>query len=164
VQVGCFVEGVHAESGQSTYRVDPSWILYPEFRALFMKAQLLVEHDLVRRLQKTGRLRLLVLAGLFVSDRGSVTDALVVGVVNRRRVAALFKQFDHILSDEVRYTVMSPVEYRYRKDIGDRFIYDILERRHLVVVDTTQRSPAVRLASRKRSVSRRRPARSSRRS
>ena len=139
VSLGCLGTGVRAETGEATYRIDPAWLLFPEFRALFMKAQLLIEHDLVRQLQRMGRLRLLVLAGLFVGERQGPTDVLIVGQVNRRQVARLLKRFERDLNQEVKYTVMTANEYRYRKDVGDRFLYDILERRHLVVVDTLQR-------------------------
>lgn len=140
VRSGCLMEGVNSETGDTTYQINHGWILFPELRALFVKAQLLVEHDLVRRLQKTGKLNLLILSGLFTGDRASATDALIVGQIKKQRLASLLKSFERDLSDEVRYTLMTPAEYRYRKDIGDRFIYDVLERRHLVVVDTTQRA------------------------
>lgn len=142
VRYGCLTVGVRPDTGSASYRIDSGWLLFPEFRSLFMKAQLLVEHDLVRRLQQAGRLQLLVLTGLFVGDRQSATDALLVGSINRQRAARLFRQFERDLNQEVKYTVMMPAEYRYRKDIGDRFIYDILEHRHLVVIDTLGRRPA----------------------
>lgn len=141
--LGCLTASVRPDTGETTYRIDPGWLLFAEFRALFMKAQLLIEHDLVRRLQKAGNLRLLILAGLFVGERQGATDLLIVGQVNRQQVARLFKRFERDLNEEVKYTVMSPSEYRYRKDVGDRFLYDILERRHLVVIDTMQRQRRV---------------------
>ena len=143
-RLGCFVIGFRPDSGATSYRIDPGWLLFPEFRALFMKAQLLVEHDLVRRLQQTGRLQLLILTGLFVGEPRGATDALLVGSTQRQRVGQLFRQFERDLNTEVKYTIMTAVEYRYRKDIGDRFIYDILEGRHLVVVDTMERRAVVR--------------------
>lgn len=146
-RMGCLIAGVRTDSGAAIYRIDPSWLLFAEFRALFMKAQLLIEHDLVRHLQKAGRLRLLILAGLFVGEKQGVTDLLIVGQVNRQQVVRLLRRFERDLNEEVKYTIMSPAEYRYRKDVGDRFLYDILERRHLVIIDTMQR--------RRRAVSRR---------
>ena len=137
--LGCLTAGVRSDTGETTYRIDPGWLLFAELRALFMKAQLLIEHDLVRRLQKAGRLRLLILAGLFVGERQGATDLLIVGQVNRQQISRLFKRFERDLNEEVKYTVMSSNEYRYRKDVGDRFLYDILECRHLVVIDTMQR-------------------------
>lgn len=137
--LGCLTSGIRPDSGEAIYRIDPGWLLFAEFRALFMKAQLLIEHDLVRRLQKTGKLRLLILAGLFVGERQGATDLLIVGQINRQQVSRLLKRFERDLNEEVKYTVMSPNEYNYRKDVGDRFLYDVLERRHLVVIDTLQR-------------------------
>jgi hypothetical protein len=145
--LGCLVAGVRAATGESVYRVDPTWLLFPEFRALFTKGQLLLEHDLVRRLQRAGRLRFFVLTGLFVGDYHGPTDVLLVGQINRRQVAMLLRRFERDLNREIKYTVMTPPEYRYRKDVGDRFLYDILERRHVVVVDTLQRRTARRPAA-----------------
>ena len=152
VSLGCLTNGVRSDSGETTFRIDPGWLLFAEFRALFVKAQLLIEHDLVRRLQKSGRLRLLILAGLFVGERQRVTDLLIVGQVNRQQVTRLLKRFERDLNEEVKYTVMSPNEYFYRKDVGDRFLYDVLEKRHLVVIDTLQRQR--RAAPREESLSR----------
>lgn len=136
VKVGCFTVGVRQSGGETTYRIDPNWLLFPELRALFMKAQLLVEHDLVRRLQAAGRLQILILTGIFIGEPRGLTDVLVVGALNRERAARLFRCFEKDLNQEVHYTIMTPLEYRYRKDIGDRFLYDILEQKYLVVVDT----------------------------
>lgn len=124
------------------YRVNTSWLLFPEFRALLVKAQLLVEHDFVRKLEKTGQVKLLILAGLFVGQRGSATDVLMVGNINQRRVMRLMKSFEQDLDQEVRYTILTINEYRYRKNVGDRFLYDVLEGRHLVVLDLIDRPKA----------------------
>jgi len=137
--VGCLTTIARTEGGQTSYRIDPNWLLFTEFRALFMKAQLLIEHDLVRRLQRTGRLRLLILAGLFVGERHGATDLLIVGQINRAQATRLLKRFERDLNEEVKYTIMSATEYCYRKDVGDRFLYDVLERRHLVVIDSLER-------------------------
>ncbi len=138
--VGAINESVREESGETAYRVMTKWLLYPEFRALFVKSQLLVEHDLVRKLEKSGHVKLLILAGLFVGQRNAPTDVFIVGSVNHRRVARLLKSFEKDLDQEVRYTVLSPTEYHYRKNVGDRFLYSILENRHLVVLDVIERA------------------------
>lgn len=139
VQLGCLIEGKREGTNVSVYRVATSWLLYPEFRAVFVKAQLLVEHDLIRKLEKAGNLKLLILAGLFVGQRGAPTDVMIVGSVNARRVTRILKGFEQDLDQEVRYTILSNAEYWYRKNVGDRFLYDILENRHLVVLDTLER-------------------------
>lgn len=149
LQVGCITEGYRSNGDEKTYHANQSWLLYQEFRALFTKSQLLLEHDLMHRLEKAGRVTLLILSGLFVGERHASTDVLIVGAVNRQRVTNLLKKFERDLNEEVRYTVMSPAEYRYRKDVGDRFIYDILEHRHLVVSDSLSRTKKTKAIAKK---------------
>lgn len=138
-RLGCLSEGRSEGATHPTYRMNTSWLLFPEFRALFVKAQLLVEHDVVRRLEQAGRVQLLILTGMFVGNRTGATDVLIVGTVNQKRVTRLLKSFERDLEQEVRYTILTPLEYRYRKNVGDRFLYDILEGRHLVVLDILER-------------------------
>ena len=64
------------------------------------------------------------------------TDMLVVGKVNRDRLSALIRSFEKEVGKEINYTVMTPQEFTYRKDVTDRFLYSILEWKKLTVIDT----------------------------
>ena len=39
------------------------------------------------------------------------------------------------MSKQIRYTIMTEREYSERKEIGDKFLYGILESKHVVIVD-----------------------------
>lgn len=118
------------------YRMNVDSLLYPELRALFMKARVMLEKDFVRKLTAAGPISYLALTGFFVSEEPSPTDLLVVGKLNRDKLAAVIRNFEREIGREVNYTVLTPQEYRYRRDVTDRFLYSILESRKLVVVDT----------------------------
>ncbi len=118
------------------YRVNVESLLYPELRALFMKAQVMLEKDFVRRLTVAGPINYLALTGFFVSEEPSPTDLLIVGKLNRDKLANVIRNFEREVGREVNYTVLTPQEFRYRRDVTDRFLYSILESRKLVVVDT----------------------------
>lgn len=118
------------------YRMNSESLLYPELRALFTKAQVMLEKDFVRKLTSAGSLSYLALTGFFVSEEPSPTDLLIVGKLNRDKLAAVIRGFEREVGREVNYTVLTPQEYRYRRDVTDRFLYSILESRKLVVVDT----------------------------
>jgi len=118
------------------YRINVDSLLYPEMRALFMKAQVMLEKDFVRRLTVAGPISYLALTGFFVSEEPSPTDLLVVGKINREKLAAVIRNFEREVGREVNYTVLTPQEYRYRRDVTDRFLYSILESHKLVVIDT----------------------------
>ena len=118
------------------YRINTESLLYPELRALFMKSQVMLEKDFVRRLTVAGPITYLALTGFFVSEDPSPTDILIVGKLNRDKLASIIKNFEREVGREINYTALTPQEFRYRRDITDRFLYSILESRKLVVVDT----------------------------
>ncbi|MFA5954382.1 MAG: hypothetical protein WC817_02510 [Patescibacteria group bacterium] len=142
VRLQAIIAEVSKETSETVYSVNPHWLLYQEFRNLFVKAQLLVERDLIARIERAGKIRLLILAGLFVGEPSSATDMLIVGQINHHAVTRHLKEFEKELDQEVNYTVFTNTEYRYRKNVGDRFLYSILEKPHLVVVDVTDKPAA----------------------
>ncbi|MBN1585595.1 hypothetical protein JW899_04490 [Candidatus Uhrbacteria bacterium] len=124
-------------SGQRKYfRLNADSLVYPELLALFTKSRVLMEKDFVRRLASVGSISYLVLTGTFTGEKESPTDMLIVGRVKRERLAPMIRSFEKEIGKEVNYTVMTPQEFRYRKDVTDRFLYSILESKKLTVIDT----------------------------
>ncbi|TSC77098.1 MAG: hypothetical protein G01um101431_281 [Parcubacteria group bacterium Gr01-1014_31] len=117
------------------YLANSSFLLYPELKALLVKAQLLVEQKLIERIKNIASVQLLVLTGMFVGLEGFSTDLLLVGTVNRKRLARLMGQFERELDHPINYTVMTVAEFRYRHNITDKFLYTILENKKIVVID-----------------------------
>jgi len=117
------------------FLTDTDFLLYPELKALLLKAQLLLERNFVSKVEKLSKLKLFVLTGSFVGLEGFSTDILIVGSINRVQLASLVKKFEKELGRSINYTVMSQAEYKYRKDITDRFLYDILESKKIMIVN-----------------------------
>jgi hypothetical protein len=59
----------------------------------------------------------------------------IVGTVDLKGLQKLFKSMEDDLGTEINFSVMSPDEFRYRKDITDRFLYAILEAPKNVLID-----------------------------
>jgi len=118
------------------YRINQDALLYPEMRALFVKAQLILEKDFVRRITNAGGVSYLALMGFFVGEEGAQTDMLIVGKVQKEKLSSVIRSFEREIGRDVNFTVFTPQEFRYRRDVTDRFLYSILESRKLVVVDT----------------------------
>jgi hypothetical protein len=118
-----------------TYHLQKDAAIYPELRALFLKAQLLTEYDFGKKILAIGRIAYAVLTGYFTNVPEAKTDIFIVGTVNRTKLRRLVRRFQHDMDHDVRYTVLSKKEYQYRNDITDRFLYDILENRKIVLID-----------------------------
>jgi hypothetical protein len=117
------------------YKLNTDFVLYPELRALLMKSQVLLEQNFVKRVQDMGAVKYLALTGRFVDMPELSTDLLVIGKVNRERLERLIHDFERELGASVRFTVLTGQEFQYRKQVGDKFIYSVLEAKKVIVVD-----------------------------
>lgn len=133
--------GILREAGvgrKKFYRVNVGFVLFPELKSVLFKAQVLIELDLMRRLNALGTMHAVVLTGFFAADDHSPTDIFIIGKLNRRRLARLLANIQRELDHPVRYTLMNKKEYEFRLDFADRFLYSILEGKKIVVYDKRQ--------------------------
>lgn len=128
-------DGGRSAQQRKYYRVNTESLLYPELRSLFAKAGILLEKDFVQKLDKAGTVTYLALLGHFVGEPDSPTDVFIVGKLNPVKVGAAVRSFERAIGKEINFTVLSPSEFRTRKDLTDRFLYSILDSKKVVVVD-----------------------------
>jgi hypothetical protein len=117
------------------YRVNKDFVLYEEIRALIVKAQVLYERDFIEKINQAGNIKLLALTGYFVSDADASVDMLIVGRIRRDILAKHIAELEVELGREINYTVMENKEFKYRRDITDVFLFEILERKKLLVIN-----------------------------
>lgn len=118
------------------YQTRADFVLFEEIKALIVKAQVLYERDFSEKIKKLGNVKLFVLTGLFVNQPLAPTDMLVVGRFgNKAALHKVIKDLEKDLGREINFTVMDPREYKYRRDMTDVFLYEILEGKKVVVVD-----------------------------
>ena len=117
------------------YQADKGFILYREIKDLIVRAQLLYEKDFVDKIRRAGIAKLLILTGFFVNETDKPVDLFVVGRFNKRRLNRTIKELQGDLGREVNYTIMSVNEFKYRRDITDVFLFDILEGAKITVID-----------------------------
>lgn len=118
------------------YRINIGAPVYPELRALFQKSRVGTEKEFVNRLSQVGQINYLALTGFFVGEEGSTTDLLIVGKVTKEKVVPIIRNFEQEIGREINFTLMSAQEFKYRRDVTDRFLYGILESKKIILVDT----------------------------
>lgn len=125
------------------YSVNQRYEYYVPFRAIFAddKMETSTEqkqsdaawHHIVENL--TG-LRLGILAGVLVKGSTSSVDILLVGNASPVKVKNAIKQVEKFEARELNYSVLSYDEFYYRLSVRDRFITEILNGKHTILVDT----------------------------
>jgi DNA-binding transcriptional regulator YhcF (GntR family) len=123
------------KSDKKFYQANKNFVLFEEIKALIIKAQILYEKDFIEKLYKLGNPKVLILSGIFVNNPQAKVDMFVVGRLNKPRLIRLIHELEKELGREINYSVMGIAEYKYRRDITDVFLYDLLEGEKIVVMD-----------------------------
>ncbi|MBH1980069.1 transcriptional regulator [Candidatus Saccharibacteria bacterium] len=81
-------------------------------------------------------LRLAVAAGVLVRGSASAVDVLIVGDVPVAKLKAAVKVAEKAEGRELNYTTMPYEEFYYRWSVRDKFVTEIINGKHTVLVDT----------------------------
>lgn len=82
-----------------------------------------------------GNLEIVFYTGQFTRDERSGIDMLIVGEVNPNALQKYIAELEEQEGKDIRYVLMSVEEFRYRRQIRDRFITTALESKKQVIVD-----------------------------
>jgi hypothetical protein len=122
-------------------RVD-GWYVNPDFPLLGALQQLLIKtapfshNEIISKLSKAGRLKFVVITGVFIQDFDSRIDILVVGdTLSKARLESAIKSMESEIGRELRYSSFETSDFKYRLDMYDKLVRDILDFDHEVVLD-----------------------------
>ncbi|HEX9609017.1 MAG TPA: hypothetical protein VGA06_02295 [Candidatus Paceibacterota bacterium] len=120
----------------SGYALNETFTHLSALRELIAGIGMVSERDLTKKLTKAGRLKLVVLSGVFVGDFGSRVDLLVVGDRLRRPVLErVIRDFELEVGREISYAAFSTSDFRYRLSMQDRLLRDTFDFAHSTVLD-----------------------------
>ena len=106
-----------------------------DLTTLFSKGKMIIEEKIIKRIVQAGEIKYLALAGVFVDDKKSTTDLVIIGdELDMTKLQGIFKALEKEAGAAVRYTILTMNEYQLRKDIADRFLLNILENPNKVLI------------------------------
>ena len=118
------------------------WILndvfiYLEPLQLFLLKTATLENDyILRKLRSAGKLKVVIVAGLFIQDWDSRVDLLVVGDgLKKSKLEGAIKDIEAEVGMELRYAVFSTKDFKYRLGMRDRLMRDILDYPHRKLIN-----------------------------
>ncbi|HET9850250.1 MAG TPA: transcriptional regulator [Candidatus Saccharimonadales bacterium] len=94
-----------------------------------------IEHPLARDIKGVGKVELALLTGQFTRDDRSGVDLLIVGDINQSKLVKFISQLEKEENKEVRYTALPVNNYKYRLQINDRFIGNVLAAKKQVIIN-----------------------------
>lgn len=116
------------------YTVSSSFPFLTPLRALVTEIAIGKE-DVAARFKGTGTYKLIVVAGVFI-DESSRVDILLVGdKLNRAGIERELRKLEAEIGKELSYSIMDSAEFDYRFGIYDKFVRDIIDYPHMVVLN-----------------------------
>lgn len=110
-------------------------------RDLIVDPNLLVEDGLAQRFKPVGKIKLMVVSGVFIGDNESRVDMLLVGDKLKKNILQqAVKGLEAEIGKELNYVIFDSQEFKYRLDMYDKLVCDVLDLPHLKLIDSGQLS------------------------
>jgi len=95
-----------------------------------------VDDSLVKRFAGVGKIKLLIVSGVFIQNWDSRVDLLIVGDdLSFVKIETVIKKIESEIGKEIAYSAFETQDFEYRLGIHDRLIRDILDYPHTTLLD-----------------------------
>ncbi len=118
------------------------WVLDRNFKYIDALTDFLVrthslEHRaIVCRLEKAGRMKAVIVSGIFMGDAESRLDLFIVGDnVRSGSIDRIVRGIESDMGKDIRYAVLSGPDFAYRVNMNDKLVRDVLDFPHIILVD-----------------------------
>ena len=123
-------------------RKTTSWHLDPDFEYLLPLQNLLIntrplrKEEILKRLHNVGKLKMVIVAGVFIQNADSRVDLLIVGDNLRRgSIDRIVKTMEAEIGKELTFASFETADFHYRLGMYDKLIRDILDYPHQKLLD-----------------------------
>ncbi|MCK4592323.1 hypothetical protein KAT63_02670 [Candidatus Parcubacteria bacterium] len=124
------------KSGKTYYCANQNFVFYDELKKLIFKASPTSADKLASSAMKLGQIRFVLVSGVFLNSEKSKIDILIVGEhVNKSKLKSFLSNIEAEVGKGINYVCMSTDEFRYRKGMFDKFIINIFESPHKILID-----------------------------
>ncbi len=118
------------------------WILndmfayLPALQNFLITVSPLQDRVLIRKFNRTGKIKLLIVSGVFIQDKDSRVDIFIVGDgLRRAAIDSTVKEIEAELGKDLTYSYFDTKDFQYRLTMYDKLIRDILEYPHKKLIN-----------------------------
>ena len=124
-----------------SWSFNPSFKYGEEFENLLLSSDTLSKQTILNNFKKVGKVKLIVISGVFIKNHDSRVDLLIVGdKMKRSKIEEGIKKIEAEMGIELIYAVFETKEFIYRLNMYDKLVRDILDYPHQVVLQTKELS------------------------
>ena len=123
-------------NGKVVWTINEKFPYLVEFQRLLLQTSLITPQSIIKKLSKIGKLKLVVLSGLFKEQTESRLDILIVADnAKKASTDSIMSNIEAEVGKEIRFAVLNSTDLKYRLGVGDRLVRDVLDYPHEVVLD-----------------------------
>lgn len=112
-----------------------------EFEKLLISGESLNGGSILGTFKKVGKIKLLIVSGIFIKDGDSRVDLLIVGDgLKRGKIEEGIRKIEAEMGAELVYAVFETKEFLYRLSMYDKLVRDILDFPHEVLLQSKELS------------------------
>ncbi len=113
------------------YFANKQFALFTELQNLITKSSITSKKEITNKIRTLGNVKLALVSGVFTNNENARTDLLIVGdKIKPGKINSLLSKIESDIGKSIHYTLMDTSEFKYRLDMYDRFLRDILEFPH----------------------------------
>lgn len=115
-----------------------------QFNSLLSDPDFFDRHTLITRFRNAGKVKLLIISGVFIQSPESRVDLLLVGDnLKKNIVEDAIRTLEAEVGRELVYAVFTTKEYLYRVEMYDKLVCDMLDFPHETLIDIGQLSTRI---------------------
>lgn len=107
-----------------------------ELNNIFSKSTSIEKSKFLEKLKSFGKLKLVLLSGIFINREDTRVDLLIVGDgIDEVSLSQFMAEIEDEVGKEIRYAYLETNDFYYRLDMFDNFIKTVLEEPSEIVLD-----------------------------
>ena len=124
-----------SKNNQTYFMINSKHKSLADLKHSLTKNQKRFEDELFFAIRRLGEIKAAFLSGLFTGNPQLPVDILLVGKPNLHKLEEFLANAKKMMGQDINYSIMSEDEFIMRRDTFDRFIKDVFDYHHLVVMD-----------------------------
>jgi hypothetical protein len=128
------------ETRNAANRKVSGWVSNPQFahtealREFLINVSPFTNEGLIKLFSKAGRIKLVVISGVFIHNFDARVDLLVVGDRIKKTIFdKTMRELEAEVGREIQYAMLESDDFEYRLGVGDKLVRDIFDYPHEVI-------------------------------
>jgi hypothetical protein len=128
--------GIYKKKKVPGYELDTRFRYNIPLKNLLCGEASIRKEDITKCVASIGRIKAVVISGIFIQDPDSRIDILIAGDnISETKVKKVIASIESEIGKEVRYAFFETADLKYRISVCDRLVRDIFDYPHQVIVD-----------------------------